>query len=165
MPLFACRWPNGDVSFVLARNKEAAIEELDEVDNAEGCPIVPVQDFQVHFRLDNGGELRLEQFGERVEQFIWEDLYPALDAAWSAICDEQAKTGTSTLTPAHRERIRQAVEAERGRVHLEDTPAPQTELAKDLKKMTSMPSSLVNKYVRAGAKKALKAWRPKGKRH
>jgi len=36
MPVFMCRWPNGDFSFVSARNKSKAIEALDEIDNAEG---------------------------------------------------------------------------------------------------------------------------------
>ena len=39
MPLFLCRWLNGDCSVVWARTKEDAIMELDEVANAEGCPI------------------------------------------------------------------------------------------------------------------------------
>ena len=39
MPLYLCRWPNGDCSVVWAANKGEAIELLDEVDNAEGCPL------------------------------------------------------------------------------------------------------------------------------
>jgi len=50
-----CRWPNGDFSFVSARNKSKAIEALDEIDNAEGCPLAVVEDFMVHFYLDDGG--------------------------------------------------------------------------------------------------------------
>jgi hypothetical protein len=41
MPLYLCRWPNGDCSVVWARNKEDAIVELDQVGNAEGCPLIP----------------------------------------------------------------------------------------------------------------------------
>lgn len=37
MPLYLCRWPNGDCSVVWARNKQDAIAELDQVGNAEGC--------------------------------------------------------------------------------------------------------------------------------
>ncbi len=43
MPLFLCRWPNGDCSIVLARTKEDAIIELDQVGNAEDCPITQVR--------------------------------------------------------------------------------------------------------------------------
>ncbi len=42
---------------VWARNKEHAIEALDEVGNAEGCPIAPVHEFQIHFTLTDRGEL------------------------------------------------------------------------------------------------------------
>ena len=50
MPLFLCRWPNGDFSAVLASSEQDALIKLDEVDNAEGCPLVRVDDFQVHFQ-------------------------------------------------------------------------------------------------------------------
>ena len=49
MPLFLCRWSNGDCSVVWARNTEDAIVELDQVANPEGCPITEVQTFQVRF--------------------------------------------------------------------------------------------------------------------
>lgn len=39
MPTFLCRWENGDISFVSARDKDTAIILLDEVANAEGMPI------------------------------------------------------------------------------------------------------------------------------
>ena len=38
MPLYLCRWTNGDCSFVFAGSKREAIELLDGVGNAEGCP-------------------------------------------------------------------------------------------------------------------------------
>ena len=40
VPAFLCRWPNGDCSVVMARSKADAIEKLDEVANAEDCPMV-----------------------------------------------------------------------------------------------------------------------------
>jgi hypothetical protein len=39
MPIFLCRWPNGDVSIVSAPNKDDAIEALDEFDNADHADI------------------------------------------------------------------------------------------------------------------------------
>ncbi|MDA2925243.1 hypothetical protein MYX65_11450 [Acidobacteria bacterium AH-259-L09] len=62
MPLYMCRWENGDVSFVWAVKKDAAIEALDEVANAEGYPIIPIHDFMVHFHLTDDGELQFEGF-------------------------------------------------------------------------------------------------------
>jgi hypothetical protein len=44
MPLYLCRWTNGDCSFVFAANRGEAIEGLDEVGNAEGCPLTPIHD-------------------------------------------------------------------------------------------------------------------------
>ena len=60
MPLFLCRSPNGDCSVVWASNKEDAIVELDEVGNAETCPIVRLRAFQAHFVLTDRGELTLQ---------------------------------------------------------------------------------------------------------
>lgn len=48
MLLYLCRWPNGDCSVVCACNKEDAIIALDEVGNAEGCPLIRLSEFQVH---------------------------------------------------------------------------------------------------------------------
>ena len=67
MPLFLCRWPNGDCSVVLASSEQDALIKLDEIANAEGCPLVRLDDFQVHFRLTDDGELTLEGFGEITE--------------------------------------------------------------------------------------------------
>jgi hypothetical protein len=64
MPLYLCRWPNGDCSVIRAANKAEAIEMLDEVDNAEGCPLTPLSDFMVHFRLSDAGKIECEGFGE-----------------------------------------------------------------------------------------------------
>ena len=63
MPLFLCRWPNGECSVVLAPTREDAIVELDQVGNAEGCPITRMRTFQLQFALTDQGDLSLEQFG------------------------------------------------------------------------------------------------------
>ena len=63
MPIYMCRWPNGDFSFVLAANQQEAVETLDEIDNAEGCPLSVVEEFMVHFRLEEDGSFELEGFG------------------------------------------------------------------------------------------------------
>ena len=46
MPLFLCRWLNGDCSVVWARNTDEAIIELDQIANAEGCPVAEVQTYR-----------------------------------------------------------------------------------------------------------------------
>ena len=44
--------------------QRAAIVALDQVGNAEGCPIAQVRTFQMHFALTDQGELALDRFGE-----------------------------------------------------------------------------------------------------
>ena len=88
MPLYLCRWPNGDCSFVLAPNKGAAIEALDESANAEGCSLTILRDFMVHFRLSDSGELEFEGLGEATEKAVFEQAYPVLEETrLNAPCD------------------------------------------------------------------------------
>ncbi len=55
MRVFCCRWQNGDISFVAARNKEEAVLSLDEVGNAETSDIFPAPKFMLHLRLGDDG--------------------------------------------------------------------------------------------------------------
>lgn len=145
MPVFACRWTNGDVSFVMAANKDAAIEQLDEIANAEGCPIMQVPEFQIHLTLADDGHAQFEGWGEVTEDFVWNRLYPQLYEAWGAVWDEQERTKNTTLTPGQQERIRRAVQEERERVRRKTVKQPDTEIGKDIKRMSDMPTSLINK--------------------
>jgi len=70
MPLFLCRWPNSECSVVLARTEDDAIVQLDQVGNAEDCPITQVRTFQLQFALTDRGELTLERFGEGTKSAI-----------------------------------------------------------------------------------------------
>jgi hypothetical protein len=86
MPL--CRWPNGDCSVVWARNREDAILELDQVGNAEACPLDPIRTLQVHFTLSDRGELIVEGLGEGTREEILSSAYPLLDEALSDAYDD-----------------------------------------------------------------------------
>jgi hypothetical protein len=81
MPVFMCRWPNGDVSFVFARNKEDAIITLDEFDNAELAKLVQIGSFMLDFRLTDDGELVFQGFGEDCQAEIMQRAYPVVAAA------------------------------------------------------------------------------------
>ena len=98
MPLFLCRWPNGDCSVVLARSKRDALIKLDEVDNAEGCPLVRLDDFQVHFHLTDDGELTLEGFGEVTDGDIWHICYPVFDDVKGQVQMEPGGSNRRTMT-------------------------------------------------------------------
>jgi hypothetical protein len=83
MPLFICRWQNGDFSAVSASSKKNAIELLDEVGNAETCELFTAKNFMVHFRLkqqtddiDDFLPVELEGLGETTEEVLCSRLYP-----------------------------------------------------------------------------------------
>jgi len=133
VPIFMCRWPNGDVSFVSASNKEVAIIMLDEWDNAELAELRQIQDFMVHFRLTDDGELDFHTFGESVLDDVWERAYPIL-----------AQT-------------REAVRAERQRLRgKRKRKLAATELGKSIQSHLGAPAVLVNRYVKEAAVEMLK---------
>ena len=83
MPLFICRWQNGDFSAVSAATKTDAIAMLDEVGNAEVCELFTVKNFMVHFSLkqetdevDDFVAVELEGFGEATEDVLCSRVYP-----------------------------------------------------------------------------------------
>ena len=165
MPLFLCRWSNGDCSVVSARNKEDAIVELDQVANAEGCPITQVQTFQVHFTLSDRGELVLDGFGEGTKEEMVSWAYPLLDKALQDASGEADYDGYDSLSADRRVAIARAVEQERSRIQLDETPTkePLTELGRDLKNQTDLPTVLIDRIVRTGATKKLKNFKRRGK--
>ena len=165
MPLFFCRWYNGDCSVVWARNKEDAIVELDQVANAEGCPITQVQTFQVHFTLTDRGELTLDGFGEGTKEEMVSLAYPQLDKALQDACGSADYDGYESLSADRRAAITQAVEQERSRIAIDETQttAPLTELGRVVKTHTDMPTVLIDRMVRQGATKTLKTFKGRGK--
>jgi hypothetical protein len=77
MPLYICRWKNGDFSAVSAASKTDAIELLDEVGNAEVCELFTVKKFMVHFSLKQETDevdyfvpVELEGLGEETVDII-----------------------------------------------------------------------------------------------
>ncbi len=158
MPLFLCRWPNGDCSAVLARNEQDALIKLDEVANAEGCPLVRLDDFQVHFHLTDDGELTLESLGEVTEDALWEFCYPVLDGV---VPDEAPEHWSAQ----QREAVRQAVLQERARVHPEEVAEPETALGRDIKRQMGAPSALVDEIVHQGGEEILRKLKRPRKPH
>jgi hypothetical protein len=145
MAIFLCRWPNGDCSLVSARTKAEAIERLDEVANAEGCPITQIEHLQIHFTLTDEGQLALDGLGEAMEEEIFELCYPEL---------EQALADGDDLAVA--------VNRERDRVQVAAVKAPQTELGQRAKRELDMPTTLVDRLVSTAAKQRLKSFKPRG---
>ena len=84
MPLFICRWQNGDFSAVSASSRDEAIELLDEVGNAEVCELFTAKNFMVHFclkqeasEIDDLVPVELEGFGEGTVDILCDRAYPA----------------------------------------------------------------------------------------
>jgi len=159
MPVFMCRWPNGDFSFVSARDESKAIEALDEIDNAEGCPLSVVRDFMVHFRLEEDGSFEHEGFGEVTENTIWKD-YPILDETFTRIFEE-IKGGL--FTTEHMRVIGEAVGKERERVKAKKMKQPATHLGQEIKKAMDVPTSMIEREIKKTAMEKLKEFKPKGK--
>jgi hypothetical protein len=83
MPVYICRWQNGNVSAVSARSRDHAILLLDEFGNAEACELFPVKDFMVHFRLkdeadniEGASPLELQGFGGEMLDMLYDCVYP-----------------------------------------------------------------------------------------
>ena len=146
MPIFLCRWLNGDCSLVLARNKADAVEKLDEVGNAESCPMITLSEARVHLALSDDGELVLDGLGEDTEAAIFEFCYPELSEARVA--------GKDVGGAVQRERTR----GERGR-----TEDPATDLGRRAKAELDMPTTMVNRLVSKAAKRRLRSFSSKGK--
>ncbi len=81
MPVYLCRWPNGDVS--LAAGESEVADVLDEVDNPDAAELMQLDHaIAVHFKLGTrpGQEgtlpLRFEDMSEQLESSIYERAYP-----------------------------------------------------------------------------------------
>ena len=152
MPVFLCRWPNGDFSVVKAANKGEAIEFLDEVDNAEDCSVTALRDFMAHFRLRDDGQFELESLGDAADSEIMEGSYPVLNNAYLNKTD-----------------MKEAVTKERERLWPKDeTPKkgknePGTLVGRDVKAKSDMPTSMIDRIVKEVAREKLEKFKGKGK--
>ncbi len=153
MPVYVCRWPNGDCSVVQARTKQAAIIKLDEMDNAEGCPLFKLDECQIHFRLTDEGQLELQSCGEETESGIWNVCYPVLDG----VLPDKAPDDWSVT---EREAVHHAVRQERDRVQPVDVPEPATALGRDMKAKLGAPTTLIDDLVRREGTQILKRLTP-----
>jgi len=154
--LFLCRWPNGDFSVVKASSKDEAIELLDEIGNAEGSPVTPINDnFMVHFVLTDDGDFELQEWGEETAELIMKRAYPLLDEARMSSFDKSDAERT--------EIIRCAVAKERERVVEKRVKTPKTLLGQNLKGMMDAPTRKIDRIVVDESAKRLKGFKGKGK--
>jgi hypothetical protein len=133
---------------VTARSKADAVEKLDEVANAEGCPMVELSEAQVHFALTDDGQLVLDGLGEDTQQNIFEFCYPVLGEALAAGRDVAGAV---------------QIERDRGKDDRPELEAPATELGRRTKAELDMPTSMVNRMVSNAAMRRLQSFKPPGK--
>jgi hypothetical protein len=113
MTSFVARWPNGDVSFVVANTKEEACLSLDEVGDPFNVNLTPLDDkrpMAVHFKLMVDGEMELDEISESLLCNVQKAL-PVIDAERGRLIDE----GIEPNSDAWQQRMRAAVTLERER--------------------------------------------------
>ena len=111
MPVYMCRWENGEVSFVSARSKRDACLLLDEFAAVEPEDLHEAEDFTLGFALSDDGGVVLSDLGEATREFFEEKIYPVLYQAKQKAereVEEPVKNGGPE--------IRAAVEKERTRL-------------------------------------------------
>ncbi len=139
------------MSFVSARNKEDAVEALDEFDNAELAKLFPIGNFMLDFRLADTGELVFEGFGEECETELMARAYPLLAKAFK----EVPRNSTGELTAKGKRKIAGAVEEEKARPLDKVPKAAETELGKSLQQQLGASSTLVNRRMKDVASRVL----------
>jgi hypothetical protein len=157
--MFMCRWPNGDVSFVSARNKEDAIVMLDEFGDAEEAELRRIQNFMVDFEMNDDGEFNLHAFGGDLLYDIWEKAYPILsETRLHAPVDSEGD-----LTPSGKKIVRKAVQTEKQRLMgKKKRRVADTELGRTVQDQMGAPAALINRFVKQAATKALKKYPASG---
>jgi hypothetical protein len=151
MPIFACRWPNGDLTILAATNKDDAICRLDEIENAETSQLFSVNDLLLDLRLTAEGHLTTQRaygFGEICGPEVMSKAYPILWEArgqLAALGNDQDPGKT----------IRKAVEQERERIGPAPESVPIDPTLRAIKAASGMPDALLRKLKRApgGAKR------------
>ncbi len=163
MANYLCRWPNGDFSIVNAKNKEDAIELLDEWGNAEQVILSRMTDCMFDFRLSDDGQIELADIGESTRDCIVEACYPHLDKALATA--EWDESGLD-YSERGRKQIRGAVEVERKRLSGSQPPAKEaeTEVGREIQKQTGAASVIVNRIVQEAAKKRLRSREGEGRK-
>jgi len=78
MPVYICRWENGEVSFLSAKSKKDACLLLDEFAEVEPDDLHPVSDFMLSFKLTDNGALEVSEMGEDTQELFNQTIYPVL---------------------------------------------------------------------------------------
>src|ERR1017187_8434760 len=90
MPIYLCRWSNGDVSLAAGESEVEVADVLDEVYNPDAAELMQIDHaIAVHFKLGTrpGEEgtlpLRFESMSEQLESSIYERAYPVYNEVYA----------------------------------------------------------------------------------
>lgn len=78
MSNFLCRWPNGDLSIISAKDRNAAIIILDEIGDATEAELFETNNLFINFTLTDQGDLEFESFAESFDTDVMEKCYPLI---------------------------------------------------------------------------------------
>jgi hypothetical protein len=153
--VYLCRWPNGDFSLVTASTRREALVALDEWGGAHPTQLFPLDSCMVDFRLNDQGEIELEQFGEETERFVWETCYPELHTFLSSVLPEDGGEYPAEV----KESIRGAVQHERARLwgNQPECPQAKTEIGRTLQKRLRTVGPVADYYVEEMADRILES--------
>jgi hypothetical protein len=105
MKMYACRWPNGDLSFVGASSKEEAKEILyEEVDDPAMLKMIQLSFCNFNFKLVDG-EFEFESIHGESYLDIIERLYPEIHKANMEAEDVNEAPGNTSKSNLKDERI------------------------------------------------------------
>jgi hypothetical protein len=157
MPVYLCRWPDGDCTFVLATTKNRAIARLDEIGNADGCQIRPITEMLIALTLTDEGRLEIDHDcddGEPVQARgpagdLNEVEYPILDQVLTDLAFE-TDGESDPFTPEQLARRAEAIACERTRVERGPSPRAKTRGGRFIQEMFDMPAGLSDSLSREG---------------
>ena len=154
MPAYLCRWPNGDVTLLNARNRDDAVILLDEFDDADLAELYRLDSLMVDLRLSDDGQFKLCALGESTRAEIIQTAFPELAATLAS----DDLIGLDFEGEEYRAKVRHAVNNERKR-KLSQTHGrarePSTELGKRLQQQTGASTTLVDHWVDSFAREVL----------
>lgn len=165
MPLFICRWQNGDFSAVSAPSRDEAMELLDEVGNADVADLFTVKNFMVHFQLkteadavDEPVPVELEGFGDDTYDILCERVYPVYSKVSAKVVDDLPTSGE--IPNAMREcalaKLKEAIVTER----LRNMDSKKAKLSDDpdvaeLQKERDTPRQIAEKVLKEHRRRAI----------
>jgi hypothetical protein len=165
MPLFICRWQNGDFSAVSAASRDEAMELLDEVGNADVADLFTMKNFMVHFQLkaeadtvDDPVPVEIEAFGDDTYDMLWKRVYPVYGKVSAKVVDDLPSSADipNEMREAALVKLNEAIVTER----LRNVDSKKAELSDDpdvaeLQKERDTPRQVAEKVVKEHRRRAI----------